>query len=74
MNEVVNTSFAFPPGLILVLGAFLIPFLKGVLRPVLLIGLPILALVLVWTLPDGNSLSLPFLDYALKDAYLLLFS
>jgi len=69
MNEVVNTSFAFPPGLILVLGAFLIPFLKGVLRPVLLIGLPILALVLVWTLPDGNSLSLPFLDYALSPVH-----
>ncbi len=69
MNEVVNTSFAFPPGLILVLGAFLIPFLKGVLRPALLIGLPILALVLVWTLPDGNSLSLPFLDYALSPVH-----
>ncbi len=69
MNEVVNTSFAFPPGLILVLGAFLIPFLKGLLRPTLLIGLPILALVLVWTLPDGNSVSLPFLDYALSPVH-----
>lgn len=69
MNEVVNTSFAFPPGLILVLGAFLIPFLKGLLRPTLLIGLPILALVLVWTLPDGNSVSFPFLDYALSPVH-----
>ena len=66
MNDVVNTSFTFPPGLLLVLGAFLIPFLKGVFRPVLLIGLPLLALVLVWTLPEGNSLSLPFLDYTLN--------
>ncbi|MEH6455652.1 MAG: Na(+)/H(+) antiporter subunit D [Cocleimonas sp.] len=69
MNEVVSSSFAFPPGLILVLGAFLIPFLKGILRPILLIGLPILALTLVWTLPEGNSVSLPFLDYALSPVH-----
>ena len=66
MSEVVNNSFGFPPGLIIVLGAFLIPFLKGNLRPALLIGLPALALILVWSLPDGNSLSIPFLDYTLN--------
>ena len=65
MSEVVNSSFAFPPGLILVLGAFLIPFLKGVYRPILLMGLPILALILVWTLPEGNSVGISFLDYTL---------
>lgn len=69
MNEVVNNSFGFPPGLLLVLGAFLIPFLKGNLRPVLLIGLPALALILVWSLPDGNSLSIPFLDYTLNPVH-----
>lgn len=66
MSEVVNSSFSFPPGLILVLGALLIPFLKGVYRPALLIGLPIIALALVWTLPEGNSLGIPFLDYTLN--------
>ena len=66
MSDVVNSSFAFPPGLILVLGAFLIPFLKGILRPILLIGLPLLALILIWTLPEGNSLNLAFLDYSLN--------
>jgi len=65
MSDVVNTGFAFPPGLLLVLGAFLIPFLKGNLRPALLIGLPILALILIWSLPDGNSATIPFLDYKL---------
>ena len=66
MSEVVITSFTFPPGLLIVLGAFLIPFLKGVFRPILLIGLPLIALGLVWTLPDGNSLGIPFLDYTLN--------
>ena len=69
MNDVVSASFAFPPGLILVLGAFLIPFLKGILRPILLVGLPTLALLLVWTLPEGNSLTLPFLDYVLAPVH-----
>lgn len=69
MNDVVNASFTFSPGLILVLGAFLIPFLKGALRPVLLLGLPILALSLVWTLPEGNSFSLPFMDYTLNPVH-----
>jgi len=66
MNDVVNTGFSFPPGLLLVLGAFLIPFLKESLRPIVLIGLPLLALVLVWSLPEGNSFTLPFMDYALN--------
>lgn len=65
MSDVVNPGFAFPPGLLLVLGAFLIPFLKGNLRPALLIGLPILSLILIWSLPDGNSAAIPFLDYQL---------
>jgi len=66
MNEVVNSSFGFPPGLVLVLGALLIPFIKDSLRPKLLLGLPIIALILVWTLPHGSSLSVPFLDYSLS--------
>lgn len=66
MSDVVNASFSFPPGLILVLGALLIPFLKGGFRPILLIGLPALTLTLVWTLPEGNSLSVSFLDYSLN--------
>jgi len=69
MSEIANSSFGFPPGLIIVLGAFLIPFVKGNLRPTLLVGLPILALILVWTLPDGNSLSIPFLDYHLNPVH-----
>ncbi len=68
-NEVINSGFAFPPGLLLVLGAFLIPFFKGNLRPVLLLGLPALALLLVWTLPEGSSVTLPFLDYSLKPVH-----
>ena len=73
MNEVVNSGFnidvAFPPGLILILGAFLIPFFKAGLRPILLLGLPLLAMALIWTLPDGSSINFPFLDYTLKPVH-----
>ncbi len=39
-----TSELAFPPGLIMVLGAILIPFLKGRSRLLLLLGLPVLTL------------------------------
>jgi multicomponent Na+:H+ antiporter subunit D len=55
----------FPPGLILVVGALLLPFLHGTLRKSLLLLLPLAALWMVWRVPDGAALTLPFLDYTL---------
>jgi len=55
----------FPPGLILVLGAFLVPFLKGALRNTWVLVLPIFVLWLVWRVPDGPVLTIALLDYTL---------
>jgi len=57
---------AFPPGLVLLLGAFVLPLVKGRLRDVVALGLPLIALWLVWQIPDGVALSMPFLDYTLE--------
>ncbi len=57
---------AFPPGLIMVFGAFLLPVLRGGVRTVWLLGLPLLALYLVWQVPDGVVATVSFLDYRLE--------
>ncbi|MBW7849228.1 MAG: Na(+)/H(+) antiporter subunit D [Rhodospirillales bacterium] len=57
------TFESLPPGLILVLGAFLLPLLRGRARGGVALLLPAIALVQVWTLPDGPALSVGFLDY-----------
>ena len=54
-----------PPGLILILGAFLLPFAGRMFRPVLILVLPLVALWLVWQVGDGPALIVPFLDYEL---------
>ena len=59
------TELAFPPGLILVLGALFVPFLAK-LRTVLIIGLPVICLLFVWLLPDSYILSWSFMGYELE--------
>ena len=56
---------AFPPGALLVLGAFLLPAAGWRLRPVLVLGLPLVTLALVWGMPDGRSPALLLFDYEL---------
>ena len=51
-----------PPGLILILGAFLLPMTRGAVRNGVLLVLPVIALALVWRVPDGPALAVPFLD------------
>ena len=48
-------SVSFPPALLLVLGALLLPLFRGRLRTVLLLGLPLLALAAAWGVPDGTA-------------------
>jgi multicomponent Na+:H+ antiporter subunit D len=55
-----------PPGLILIAGAFLLPFLKGGMRSGAILLLPLATLWLVWQIPDGTTLAVPFLDYTLE--------
>ena len=57
---------AIPPGLPLLLGALLLPLFGTRLRSVLVLGLPLLALILVWQVPDGPGLQTGFLGYELS--------
>jgi multicomponent Na+:H+ antiporter subunit D len=56
---------AFPPGLVLFLGAFLLPFVSGTLRSVVALAIPLLALALVWSIPDGPALTVHWFGYEL---------
>ncbi|MCW9014642.1 MAG: Na(+)/H(+) antiporter subunit D [Gammaproteobacteria bacterium] len=59
------TMSDFPPGLVLILGAFLLPVVARNIRSMLILGLPLLTLGLIWSVPDGSFAILPFLDYQL---------
>lgn len=63
----ISTALAttVPPGIIMILGALLLPVIRGAARQILVLGLPLVALVLVWQIPNGPALSIPFLDYTL---------
>jgi multicomponent Na+:H+ antiporter subunit D len=60
------SDIAFPPGLIMVLGAMLIPMLGERQRLFALLGLPVLTLGAVWGLPADASVQLAFLDYTIE--------
>ena len=52
------------PGLVLIVGALLLPWLRGHLRSALVLLLPIVALLFVWQVPEG-PLHVRFLGYSL---------
>ncbi|NEV62631.1 Na(+)/H(+) antiporter subunit D [Thiorhodococcus minor] len=54
-----------PPALVMVLGASLIPAVRGKWRTALVLGLPLLTLLLVWLVPEQAGLMLPFLGLEL---------
>src|SRR5690606_19982203 len=56
-----TTMIEFPPGLILVLGALLMPFVGGVGMRVLSLVLPLLTLAAVWMVPDGAHVTASFM-------------
>ena len=53
------------PGLVLIVGALLLPFLRGALRSVAIVVLPLVVLGLVWQVPDGAAWQLRFLDHTI---------
>jgi multicomponent Na+:H+ antiporter subunit D len=57
---------AIPPGLILIVGGLVLPLLSGRLREGWILVLPLVTLWLVWQVPDGVTLTAPFLDYRLE--------
>jgi multicomponent Na+:H+ antiporter subunit D len=58
-------SLLIPPGLVLIAGGLVLPLLSTRFRSIALIALPLLTLVLVWTVPDGPVLEVSFLGYEL---------
>ena len=56
----------FPPALVLLLGACLLPLVGKNIRPVLILGLPLVTLGLVWNLPDGSFANLTMFSYQLN--------
>ncbi len=59
------TDAVIHPGLVLIIGALLLPLLRGTLRSVAVVALPLVVLALVWQVPDGPAWQLRFLDYTI---------
>jgi multicomponent Na+:H+ antiporter subunit D len=55
------TIDAFPPGLLLILGALLLPLLRGRVREAVTLLLPLAVLAYVWSLPEGVLLRFDYL-------------
>jgi multicomponent Na+:H+ antiporter subunit D len=58
------TDSMLHPGLVLIAGAFALPWLRGHLRTAVVLLLPLLVLSLIWQIPDG-AWQLRFLDHTL---------
>lgn len=54
-----------PPVFYMIAGAILLPFIPKGLRSALFILFPLTALVVIWNLPDGYLLKVPFVGYEL---------
>jgi multicomponent Na+:H+ antiporter subunit D len=54
-----------PPAAVLIIGAFLIPFLKGRLKSAYLLLLPVIAFINVVSIPEGIHWTVSFLNYDL---------
>jgi len=59
------TMSDFPPGIALIFGAFLIPVVSQQIRSILILGLPLVVLWLIWSLPEGSFAAVPLFDYQL---------
>jgi multicomponent Na+:H+ antiporter subunit D len=56
-----TSNLLLPPALVLIAGGLLLPLLKGGVRAAALLVLPLVALWLVWQVPDGVVLTTAFL-------------
>jgi multicomponent Na+:H+ antiporter subunit D len=60
-----TSSVLLAPSLVLILGGLALPFVARKARPAVLLALPVVALLLIWQVPDGVSLRTDFLGYEL---------
>jgi multicomponent Na+:H+ antiporter subunit D len=56
----------FPPAVLMILGAMLLPLLPRRVRSAFAVAVPAVTLVYLWALPDGASASLEVAGYALE--------
>ena len=61
----IEKILSLPPASILILGALLVPLLRGRLQSAYLLALPVLSFLHLIALPDGHLLQIHFLDYTL---------
>jgi len=61
-----DLAATLPPGWILMLGALLVPFLKGPVRQAWMLLLPVLGLLQMLALPLGSEITTTFFDYRLE--------
>ncbi len=59
------TEAVIHPALVLIAGALALPWLRGTLRSVAVVALPLVVLALVWRVPDGAAWQMHFLDYTI---------
>jgi multicomponent Na+:H+ antiporter subunit D len=59
------SDLPFHPGLLLIAGAVVLPWLRGSVRSGVVLLLPLAALALVWAVPDGVVWQVHFLDLTL---------
>ncbi|MCB2018927.1 MAG: hypothetical protein KDF54_15685, partial [Hydrogenophaga sp.] len=59
------SEFVLHPGLVLIAGALCLPFLRGAVRPIAQVALPLMVLGLVWLVPEGASWQAQFLDHTI---------
>ncbi len=57
-----ESSFILPPALALIGAGVLVPLTRGVVRSVVMLVAPLLCLALVWLVPLGAQVAVPFLD------------
>ncbi|MDZ7806468.1 MAG: hypothetical protein U5K71_05090 [Gracilimonas sp.] len=58
-------SYLTVPAIILILGAFVLPLIPERIRSSAFIVFPLIALGILWSLPDGSLIQLPFASYEL---------
>ncbi len=60
-----TSALILHPGLVLIGGALLLPFLRGTARSAAVLAIPALALISLWLLPEGELWRIAWLDYEL---------
>lgn len=61
-----SSEVVFHPGLVLIFGAFVLPFLRGTARNAAVLVIPLVGLMLLWQLPQGPVWQVQWLGYDIQ--------